>query len=262
MRHLFEITYFTNRLEEMVEFYRKLLDVEPADLSAESATFLTGTVKLFLHTAYTPSEGELPPCDHLAVAARNLDAACQEIAGSGISIETHPKDYYWGRSAYLRDPDGHQVELQQASVDWSNAHRFFAGYCFNAAWDLIDKKERTPEEFEQMIELALASIYHWKQRPDCTEQNLSVGYWQAARAYALSGQADNARRYGQLSLEHSQGTPPFYTGFAYEALARAEMVARNPAKTQEYLHLANQFAGQISDPEEKQILEADLKTIQ
>lgn len=262
MRHLVEITYFTNHLPEMVEFYRKLLDVEPADLSAESATFLTGTTRLFLHAAYTPSEGELPPSDHLAVAARDLDAACEEIAESGISIEIPPKDYYWGRSAYLRDPDGHQVELQQASVDWSNAHRFFSASCFNAAWDLIDKKERTPEEDEQMIELALASIYHWKQRPDCTGQNLAVGYWQAARVYALAGQVDNARRCGQLSLEHSQGTPPFYTGFAYEALARAEMVAGNPAKTQEYLQLAYSFAGQVSDPEEKQMLEADLKTIQ
>jgi len=25
-----------------------------------------------------------------------------------------PKDYYWGRSAYLRDPDGHLVEITKA----------------------------------------------------------------------------------------------------------------------------------------------------
>ena len=24
-----------------------------------------------------------------------------------LSLEVQPKDYYWGRSAYLRDPDAH-----------------------------------------------------------------------------------------------------------------------------------------------------------
>jgi len=36
---------------------------------------------------------------------------CQTLVKQGLVMEIPPKDYYWGRSAYLRDPDGHQVEI-------------------------------------------------------------------------------------------------------------------------------------------------------
>jgi hypothetical protein len=32
----------------------------------------------------------------------------------GLTLEVAPKDYYWGRSAYLRDPDRHLVEITGA----------------------------------------------------------------------------------------------------------------------------------------------------
>ena len=49
-----------------------------------------------------------------------------------------------------------------------------------------------------MLRLSLATTWHWTQRPDCTSTNLSIGYWQTARIYALLGQAENARRYAQM----------------------------------------------------------------
>jgi hypothetical protein len=30
-------------------------------------------------------------------------------------MEVSPKDYYWGRSAYLRDPDGQLIEITHSS---------------------------------------------------------------------------------------------------------------------------------------------------
>ena len=82
--------------------------------------------------------------------------------------------------------------------------------------------------------------------------------------FALVGQAENARLYGQLCLKASQGeaVQPFYLGFAYEALARVEMVAGNREKMADYLQQAFQVAEQISDPEEKKMLLDDLSTIQ
>ena len=79
--------------------------------------------------------------------------------------------------------------------DVKSAHKYFSAHCFNSAWGLIDKKDRTAEEDQQMIDLVQASIWHWTQREDCTDQNMSTGYWQASRIYALIGQADNARRF-------------------------------------------------------------------
>lgn len=90
---------------------------------------------------------------------------------------------------------------------------------------------------------------------------MSIGYWQASRIYALLGQSANAREYGQLALDTSKEHVPFYGGYAHEALARAEWVARNREKAQEHLLQAYVLASEIEDPEEKKTLEADLETI-
>jgi hypothetical protein len=114
-----------------------------------------------------------------------------------------------------------------------------------------------------MLHLSLASLWHWTQREDCASTNLSVGYWQASRVYALLRQADNARRYGKLCLEASRGDDvlPYYRGAAYEALARAEMVAGDQNEMEKYLIQAHQIAASLSDPEEKKMLLNDLATI-
>jgi len=147
--------------------------------------------------------------------------------------------------------------------DLQKAHRFFAAECFNRAWDLIDKTDRTPDEDEQMIQLSLASAWHWTQRDDCTATNLSVAYWQVSRIHAILGQADNARRYGQLCLAVSQAEDvlPFYLGYAYEALARAESVAGNGQQRDAYLAAAREVAGRMPDPDARKALLDDLATI-
>ena len=144
------------------------------------------------------------------------------------------------------------------------AHRYFAADCFNKAWDLIDKSERTPEEDEQMIGLGQASLWHWTQREDCTDRNMSVGYWQASRIYALVGQADEARRYGLLSLDFGRRSelPPFFVGYSYEALARSEAVAGNRAKMEKHLESAREAADKVSGADEKQQLLDDIATIE
>ncbi len=152
---------------------------------------------------------------------------------------------------------------KKTDLDIKAAHKHFAGACFNQAWDLIEKPDRTPKEDEQMIRLNMASHWHWTQREDCTATTQSVGYWQASRIYAILGQADNARRYGQLCLDCSQehGVEPFYLGYAYEALARAESVAGNSAKVQEYLAKAREIAEALPDPDYQKPLLDDLDTI-
>ena len=129
---------------------------------------------------------------------------------------------------------------QQPSFDAAPAHRYFSTSCFNEAWQLIDKVDRSAEDELQMILLAHASLWHWTQQEDCTSRNLSIGYWQASRIYSLLGQSDNARRYGQLCLDISQQENPFYLGFAYESLARAESVAGNREQAIVYPSVANE----------------------
>lgn len=145
--------------------------------------------------------------------------------------------------------------------DTAAVHRYFSATCFNKTWEFIDNPHRSPDEELAMLQTAMASLWHWSQREDATPQNLSVGNWQVSRVYCLLGQADNARRYAEVSLKLAEGSEPFYAAFAYEALARAEMVAGNKAKMQEYLEKAFVLAEKVEDEEDKQVLMADLRSI-
>jgi hypothetical protein len=147
--------------------------------------------------------------------------------------------------------------------DLNDAHRFFSADCFNHAWDYIDKPRRTPEEDQTMLLLTMASLWHWKMRPDVTEGNLSIGYWQVSRVYALINQPENARIYGQLCLAASKGEGclPFHLGYAYETLARAEALSGNQLKAQEYIELGKQVSEEMTDPDAKKQLLDDLATI-
>lgn len=147
------------------------------------------------------------------------------------------------------------------AFDPAQAHRWFAAHFFNGTWSLLDKADRTPDDSERMISLAHASLAHWRERADCTPQNLSIGYWQASRVYAVLGQAENALRYGRLCLDMSGTEPPFFLGYAHEALARAEQLAGNLAVARQHLAEARRLAAQVADMEERRALENDLATL-
>lgn len=140
-------------------------------------------------------------------------------------------------------------------------HQNFSQQCFNKAWDLMEKPSRTPQENEQMILLNQASIWHWTQRADCSPRNLSIGYWQASRIFSMLEEPGNARRYGKLSLEYSRDEAPFFKAYAYEALARAELVAGDHSAKENYLQRARELSETISDADEKSMVLSDLDSI-
>ena len=146
--------------------------------------------------------------------------------------------------------------------DIQQAHKYFSIECFNKTWDNMEKNgTRTNEENMEMLHTAIASLWHWRQRDDVTHKNLSVGYWQVSRVYCLIGQPNNARRYGRLSLEHAKDLPAFFKGYAYETLARAEMLAKKRYIMLTHLEKAREALSQIEDMDEKRLLEKDLETI-
>ena len=115
MDTLSEVAYFTANVEAMAQFYKMLLDVEPVASSPTMAIFLIGNTKLFIHAIYTPNQNELPPENHIAFTVDDVDHSCAKLVQQGLILEVSPQNYYWGRSAYLRDPDGHLIELNQTT---------------------------------------------------------------------------------------------------------------------------------------------------
>jgi catechol 2,3-dioxygenase-like lactoylglutathione lyase family enzyme len=108
---LVELAYFTENVQQMTEFYRNLLGVEAIAVSEDMAIFMSGDTKIFIHRKYVPAEGDLPADNHTAFAVEDVDATCDKLAKQGLTLEVPPKDYYWGRSAYLRNPDGYLIEI-------------------------------------------------------------------------------------------------------------------------------------------------------
>jgi hypothetical protein len=148
------------------------------------------------------------------------------------------------------------------NFDVQQAHKYFSADCFNKTWDNMEKDGiRSTEENMEMLHTAIASLWHWSQREDVTQKNLSVGYWQVSRVYCLIGQPNNARRYGQLSLEYARGLSPFFKGYAYETLARAEMISGKRYIMLTHLEKAREMLKQIEEEEDRQLLEKDLETI-
>jgi hypothetical protein len=145
--------------------------------------------------------------------------------------------------------------------DLEAAHKYFAAHCFNRAWDLIEKKDHTPEDDRMMIALNQASLFHWSQRPDNDDRRRSVGYWQASRIQALLGNAAEARRHAGVCLSYSHELEPFYLGYAYEALARSAKLGGNAAESVEFLAAAAEQAGLVSRKEDRALLEADLDSL-
>jgi len=145
--------------------------------------------------------------------------------------------------------------------DLAAAHRYFAAHCFNGAWNLLDKPDRTEEDNRLMVALNMASLYHWSQRPDCSDMNRSVGYWQASRIHAVLGLAHDAQRYAETCLSFSGELEPFYLGYAHEALARAAALAGDRLRATEHVTLARACAAQVTDETERKMLLDDLAGI-
>jgi hypothetical protein len=150
---------------------------------------------------------------------------------------------------------------EHESIDLAAAHVRFAATCFNAAWTLIEKQSRTPAEDEQMIALNQASLWHWSQRPDCTDRNRAIGFWQASRIRAILGHAHEATRYANLCLSYSGSLSPFHQACAQEALARAALVREDRAALEAHANQMRELLQTIDDPEEREIILADLATL-
>ena len=102
---LAEIALFTPNVDAAVEFYERVLGRPPASRWPGGATFDLGGATLLVHEQGEQLEGMPPNVDHFAFRVTDVNAEAARLGAEA-------KDYPWGRSAYLTDPDGRLVELQ------------------------------------------------------------------------------------------------------------------------------------------------------
>jgi hypothetical protein len=143
------------------------------------------------------------------------------------------------------------------------SHRQHAVNCFNAVWDLLEKEDRTKHEDEEMIHKAHASFYHWSKVENVTATNISVGYWQLARVYAVLNIGGRALHYSEkcLSISLENSLEPFYIGYAYEAMARSYAVLGKDSEMNLEKNKCKEMLALIENDDYKQLLINDLHTI-
>jgi hypothetical protein len=135
-----------------------------------------------------------------------------------------------------------------------------AASLFNEVWRLLETK-RTHRDDDRMIHAAHASRYHWGEVG--TPVNLAIGEWQVSHVYAVLGRPEPATYHARrcLAVCQENGIEDFPLAFAYEALARADAVARRKRDLRRHLALAREAGSRIREKGDRESLLRDLKTI-
>jgi hypothetical protein len=141
--------------------------------------------------------------------------------------------------------------------------RSAAASCFNRVWDLMDKKDRSAIEQREMIGLAHVSLWLWEQVSTHTQTNLSIGYWQISRVYALVGEGGQALSFAEACMEKSTdlSVDPFYRAYAHEAKARALLVLGRTDEAREALAAARSEQ-RVSKEKEIEGLSKDIEELE
>ena len=102
-------------------------------------------------------------------------------------------------------------------------NREIAGELYNLSWTLLDKKARTEEEDEAMLNAAHASVYHWRALG--SDSSLAAGYLLLSRIYTHKKCYDLALDYAEKCLDICEqkdiSENEFDINWAYGAVASA-----------------------------------------
>ena len=147
------------------------------------------------------------------------------------------------------------------SSDDAELHRAMAVKIFNQTWTLLGDPNRTPAQDREMLGAALGAHYHWSLVGD--ERNFAVGDWQVARVLAALGQGDLAQQFADLALRRAVdgNLGPFLVGCGHEVLARVATVRGDVEARDNHLARGDDLLSVIEDPEERELLQADLDSL-
>lgn len=133
-------------------------------------------------------------------------------------------------------------------------HRWFAVTCNNRAWDLAERASRTPDEAQQMLNMAYAAAYHWSQVG--APVNAARADITLAHMLALCGQ-------GALAQHHAERAQAYFAQFpaedwddAYVALELAFAAAaqgQHAAHARHYAR-ARSLAEAIADADDREVV--------
>jgi len=127
--------------------------------------------------------------------------------------------------------------------DDTELHRRLGAELFNKVWDLLGMEKRTPGQDAEMIHTAHASRYHWSRAEN--GPRAARGEWLCSWVcHEFEGELED-----------------FDLPAMHEAFARAQLVAGNREEAMHRLKLATDLCSQISDPDDRDIIQAQIDSI-
>ena len=140
-------------------------------------------------------------------------------------------------------------------------HKLCASSLFNRIWEQLDRDDRTAEEDAAMLDMAHASLWHW--RVVGLPINLTRGQWLVSRVSSVLNQPEGALRHAQASLalcdEHQ--LTEFDRAFAHEALARAYAVASDAKGVATHVQYGLAAAEHVEDPADQEWVRRSLGSV-
>jgi hypothetical protein len=138
-------------------------------------------------------------------------------------------------------------------------HRQLGVDLYNYVWTLLEKENRTPAHDDEMLNATHASAYHWS-RAGAGPEHAARGQWQISRVNAVLGRGEAAVYHAERCLEDctENGIGDWDLAAAYEALARAHLVAGNDAEYRRNLELGREALARIADEEDREHIAKDL----
>jgi DNA-binding transcriptional MerR regulator len=137
-------------------------------------------------------------------------------------------------------------------------HRRLGIDLYNRTWTLMDSPG------DEMLHCAHASAYHWMQSGGTTA-NRARSEWLCSRVYTLLGRAEPAQHHARRCLELVESAPEEMEEWdlpgAYEAMARAHLVAGEKAEAARYKALGLEAVAKVADEEDRKHIEADLVSL-
>jgi DNA-binding transcriptional MerR regulator len=145
----------------------------------------------------------------------------------------------------------------------AETHRRLGIDLFNKTWTLLEKENRTRDDDDEMLHTTHASAFHWFHVG--TAANRARSEWQCSRVNAVLGRPEaalaHARRCHELVEENPDVMEQFDLPAAYEALARAHLVAGDLSEARRYRELGVAETAKIDDEDDRRIMEADFATL-
>ena len=160
-----------------------------------------------------------------------------------------------------RTPMTEETDHETAGALDSDERRRLAAELFNFTWTLLEKTDRSQEDDDRMVHAAHASRFHWGEIGGAQQLAVGEWQCSRVYAVLGRGEpaVHHARR--ALEIAEAGEVPEWTVATAHEALARAHAVAGDRDEAKRFASLARELCDRITDPEDREVIEGDLATL-